>query len=280
LYIAKIGYQMNLLTNSISALIISMFSIINVKAQIDVTVEKKQALMKDIYFQSTSLYKCKIKKPKNYNPEKKYQLVIGLHGGGSSLDSFINVWDDIDNVNFIYAVPQGPYAWPTENEISYDWSMWPSKDEKGIQKATELVPNYIADLVKELESQFRTDGIYLMGFSQGAIFTYITGIQNYHLFMGIICLSGPGIFEHLMNPFTGATDSTWIEKKYLGPAKSLKVFIAHGVNDKMVEYNSSLKSRDVLRQHGYDVEHYDFKGGHSIDKNILKHAIEWLNKHN
>lgn len=274
----KYGGFMHFVKKSIVFLTILMLIFINAKAQTNTTDEKSELLIKDYYFQSTSLFKCKIKMPQDYEPSKKYQLVIGLHGGGSNPNKFIKVWDEFDPINFIYAVPQGPYAWPSDNGLSYDWAMWPSKDDKGMQKASELIPIYLNDLVQELQSQFNLNSIFLMGFSQGAIFTYLTGLKRYNLFEGIICLSGPGIFEPITNPFTGDSESNWLQEKYLDPAKNLKVFIAHGINDKMVDYNSSLKSRDVLRQHGYDVTYYDFDGGHIINKVILKRIIEWLDR--
>jgi len=60
---------------------------------------KNQVTQKDhsstIYFKSSSLFKCKIKLPDNYNKNKKYPLLIGLHGGNGSPEQFITIWDEI-----------------------------------------------------------------------------------------------------------------------------------------------------------------------------------------
>ena len=63
-----------------------------------------------LYFKSTSLFKCNIRLPEHYNTDSTYPLVIGLHGGGGTPDSFIKVWSEVEPVHFIYATPQGPYS--------------------------------------------------------------------------------------------------------------------------------------------------------------------------
>ena len=96
-----------------------------------------------IYFKSVALFKCGIKLPKNYDPNKSYKLVIGLHGGGSSIEKFINIWDDVENTDFIYAVPQGPYAWFLNEKFGYDWALWPTGKIEHAMRATNLIPTYI-----------------------------------------------------------------------------------------------------------------------------------------
>jgi len=228
-----------------------------------------------LYFKSESLFKCNIKLPENYNHEKAYTLVIGLHGGGSTPESFIKIWNDVKGVNFIYAAPQGPYSILFE-ELGNEWSLWSSPDLKVRERAANLIGDYIAELIKVLKGQYRIDDIYLSGFSQGAVFTYVAAFKNPQLYKGIIVFSGPGIFEPLGN-FDGKFAPDWIKEKYLEPAKKLRVFIAHGTKDQRVEYELGLKSKEVLTDYGYDVTFHYFEGGHTIDTGILKQALEWIN---
>ena len=116
-----------------------------------------------------------------------------------------------------------------------------------------------------------------MGFSQSAIFTYIAAIQRPELYKGIICLSGPAIHEPIRNPFAGEYAPDWLEEKYLEPANTLRVFIAHGTKDQTPPYDFGLKSKEILRSYGYDVSFHSFEGGHIIDPEILRQALEWIN---
>lgn len=230
------------------------------------------------YFQKSILLKYNVKFPKTYNSLQKQILVVGLHGFGGNSDAFINIWDNLDNINFIYACPQAPYALKLSEGIGYDWSMWMSKDIEQINLASELTVNYISELVISLKKRYNISAVYLMGFSQGAIFTYLTGIKNHHLFDGIICLSGPGISEPLMIPYIGESSPDWIEKKYIDAAKSLRVFIAHGSEDGAVKYNLAQKSNKILIDAGYDVTFNTFNGGHKIYSKTLKEVLEWINQ--
>jgi phospholipase/carboxylesterase len=227
-----------------------------------------------LYFKSESLFKCNIKLPENYDPGKTYTLVIGLHGGGSTPESFIKIWNDVKGVNFIYAAPQGPYSILFE-ELGNEWSLWSSPDLKVREQAANLIGDYIADLVKVLKGKYKIDDIYLSGFSQGAIFTYVAGLQNHQLYKGIVIFSGPGISEPLGEEKFAPN---WLEEKYLESAKTLRIFIAHGTKDQRVEYELGLKSKEVLTGYGYDVTFHSFEGGHTIDPESLKRVLEWINK--
>ena len=227
-----------------------------------------------LYFRSEALFKCNVKLPKNYNSDKKYTLVIGLHGGGGTPESFINVWDKVEGVNFIYATPQGPYSIIFDTLVN-EWSLWSSPDLKIRAKAAELIDDYILDLVKELKELYNIGDIYLFGFSQGAIFTYVAGIKNHQLYKGIIVFSGAGIFEPLGREQFAPN---WLEEKYLKPAKSLRVFISHGTEDQAAKYELGVISKEVLTSFDYDVTFHSFEGGHSIDQEGLKLALEWVNK--
>ncbi len=256
------------------AIFLISFASFSVHAQIVATDSANTIKVDSLYFKSEALFKCNIKLPENFNPNTTHTLVIGLHGGGGTPESFINVWNNIDGVDFIYAAPQGPYSILFE-KLGNEWSLWSSPDLKIRSLAAELVDDYLADLVKELKERYTINDIYLFGFSQGAIFTYIAGIKNHQLYKGIIVFSGAGIFEPLGREQFAPN---WLEEKYLEPAKSLRVFISHGTEDQAAKYELGVKSQEVLTGYGYDVTFHSFEGGHTIDSKMLKIASEWINK--
>lgn len=239
------------------------------KAETDSTENIKTDL---IYFESKSLFKCTIKLPDNYDPQKNYKLVIGLP---VAFNDFRSIWNDFD-INFIYATPQAQYSTLMDNKILSDWAFWTSYDSSTIERADNLTADFMADLVSELKANYNIDDVYLMGFSQGAIFSYIAGIQRPQLYKGIICMSGPEIFKPLVNPFAGEYAPDWLEEKYLEPANTLRVFIAHGTKDQTPKYELGVKSKEILTTYGYDVTFHSFDGGHTINSDILKQVIKWI----
>lgn len=232
-----------------------------------------------LYIKGAALHKCLIRLPENHVPEESFPLVVGLHGGGHSPDHLISLWDDTPNTSFIYAVPQAPYPLASDTELKFDWAMWPSKNEEMINKATELSETYIVNVVQVLSERYNIEGVYLMGWSQGAIFSYLVGIKEHDLFDGIICLSGPGLLAPLANPFARSFGPDWLMKEHIQNAKNLRVFITHGKDDQAAKYELGIKSRDVLLAHGHIVTFRDFEGGHRLPpKGILGEIANWINE--
>jgi predicted peptidase len=51
------------------------------------TPQNQKESNETFYFKSSALFRCVIQLPNNYNPDKSYPLVIGLHGGSGSPDN-------------------------------------------------------------------------------------------------------------------------------------------------------------------------------------------------
>ena len=225
-----------------------------------------------IYFESPALFECKVQFPKGYSPEESFPLIICLHGGGGSYMTFKNIWRHFENPQFIMATPQAPYKWLMEDKIGYDWSAWPSENINTMQTALKLTSKYIGNLIQSLITNYNIDEVYLMGFSQGSIITQIAGINNHDLLEGIIILSGPEI-DH-----PGKPEIIWPSEKDVQTANHLKVLIAHGNSDEIIDIALATKSRDQYKRNGYDVSLYEFEGGHEISEIEMRTVQKWINK--
>jgi phospholipase/carboxylesterase len=229
------------------------------------------------YFESPTLHQCLIKLPDKFSPEKKYHLVIGLHGGSGTSINFIKLWEEIQNKDFIFAAPQGPYPMVSNGELSFDWGNWPSGDEKVISKASSLSEKYIKTVSQELRDKYKCGDIYLLGFSQGAIFSYLVALKNSADFKGLIALSGPGLLFPLNNPFGNSIEEGWLSEKEIKKANNLRVFITHGKDDQTPPIEFGIKSREVLANLKHEVTFRDFEGGHQYPpKAILEEICLWI----
>jgi phospholipase/carboxylesterase len=224
--------------------------------------KRKQADLGIVTFvEAPTILNCRVHLPDNYDSTRSYPLVIGLHGFGSNNDQFITLWKRFGNPDLIYAAPQAPYALFPGKEIGYSWAGAQPVDKI----ARELSENYIAEVARSLTKQYKTTGTYLFGFSQGAAYTYTTGIKNPDLFKGLIC-------------FGGWLDTSWLTPAKIKAAKNLKVFIGHGKQDRMVEYQAGITSRDILKADGFKVTFKDFAGGHAVPEEVLKQVKGWMEK--
>lgn len=230
-----------------------------------------------VYLKGSSLHKCLVDLPEDDDRQAGWPLVIGLHGGGSNPENLINIWDHLPKRKFIFAVPQAPYPHFNEKELIFDWALWPSGSGEVIARATELTETYCANVVEQLVDQYEVKDVFLMGFSQGAIFAYLAGIKYHQLFRGIVILSGPGLLAPLKNPFANAAGPNWLPEELIQEAKDLRVFITHGKDDQAAIFELGIKSTQILKRHGFEVTFRDFDGGHSYPpKSILSDISDWL----
>jgi len=241
--------------------------------------ESEKGDVEKIYFKSSALFQCFVKLPEDFDKDKSYRLVIGLHGGGSTPENLIKLWEGSGKVDFIYAVPQAPYSWLVGESIGYDWSLWPSGDTGLMKRASDMTANYISDLLIFLNQKYKIKESYLLGFSQGAIFTYVAGIKNFQHFDGLIIFSGPGLLKPLVSPFAEEQIINWLSAEFIEAANSLRVILVHGKDDQLVKYELGIQSRDLLKSYDFNVTFYDFTGGHvTPPKNILEQVIQWIRK--
>ncbi|MFH1676496.1 MAG: hypothetical protein ABIC40_05670, partial [bacterium] len=236
----------------------------------DSTVEKiaseiaeKQATMGSVIdCEASAYFECRVKLPENFDPETGHTLIFGLHGYGASPDNFIKLWDRFNTPDFIYASPRAPYPFNVGGEIGYSWNTG-SKDDESIEKhSREMTDDYVVSVVNDLKGRYNIDNVYLLGFSQGCGLAYTVGIEHHEMFDGLIC-------------FGGWLDTEWLGDEAIDSAKDLRIFIAHGTNDRMVEFSTGEEARDYLIEHGYDVTWCEFDGGHSVPADQLQMAEEW-----
>ena len=204
-----------------------------------------------------------IRLPADYDSTRAYPLVIGLHGYGATPKSFAKLYERAGSPELIYVCLQAPYAFGAGRDLGYSWSTWNRNDSTVDERSTRLSGDFIATAARRLSTRFKTSGTWLLGFSQGCFMAYRTGIGHPDLFKGIIC-------------FGGGLDTMSLGAADYAAAKGLKVFAAHGKEDRMVEYKYGTTTRDFLIRKGFNVTFVDFKGGHTVPEEPLKRAVKWM----
>jgi phospholipase/carboxylesterase len=204
-----------------------------------------------------------VRLPADYDSSRAYPLVIGLHGYGATPKSFAKLYERAGKPEIIFVCLQAPYAFGAGRDLGFSWTTWNRDDSTVEQRSSRLSGDFIVAAAKMLSSRFKTNGTWLLGFSQGCFMAYRTGIAHHDLFNGIIC-------------FGGGLDTLTFGPADYAAAKGLRVFASHGREDRMVEYKFGATTRDFLKRKGYDVTFVDFKGGHTVPEEPLKRAIKWM----
>lgn len=229
-----------------------------------------------LWQEAVALFPVIVELPADYDSTKVYPVIVAMHGFGSTSKAFSRIAPVFTDAGFFVVLPEAPYGVPSEKpgeHISWGLNMWtppPLTDDPAIDtRSVELmVLEHIPAALKRAEEEYRLGAKYLLGFSQGAIYAFVTGFYNPDTFDGIIAfgLSGmPSIRDWL----AGRGDS-------IKDGNSLPVLLVNGTEDKVAPYAQSEIALELLKEEGYDVTLHSFVGGHAVPAVELEKTVEWL----
>lgn len=219
---------------------------------------------KIVYIPADAYFKCHVQYPADFDPEKTYTLLVGLHGWGARPARFVQLWYRFgESPRFIYVAPQAPYAFEIE-DMGYSWDTWIPDDSLLAADIGLKTEQYVLNVVDYFKDSYNIDNVFLTGFSQGGGYTYFIGLRNPDVFAGIM-------------PLGGWMAVDWIGEETLTEAKDLPVFIGHGEQDMRVEFKTAKEAYKKLKKLKYDVTLFTFEGGHSVPEEECRALVEWMN---
>jgi phospholipase/carboxylesterase len=213
-------------------------------------------------FDAEAIRYCRLRLPDDFDPSREYPLLIGLHGLGDNPEHFIRLWEGFETHDFIFAAPQALYPFPVSGEVGYSWFMADPATEAGYHSSMVAIAHVIS-LLDALERDYMISDVFLMGFSQGCTMTWNAGLTH------------PDRFDGLVG-FGGWLDSDLLEEALLETGPGFSVFIAHGIDDPVVPFEAGEETFTILSGMGCDADFHAFEGGHTVDRETLAAAEEWM----
>lgn len=208
------------------------------------------------------LLETTVRLPDDYDASHTYTLVVALHGYGGNIDSFDHLAMAFAERGLILAVPRAPYDFVIDGHHGYDWVLQHKRDPDLVAEARRRSIEYVQRVIAELRSRYSVADVYLLGFSQGGALAYITGIGSEQV-AGIL------VFGARFHP-------SWLEEAPGADSSLPRVFIAHGMGDRLIPMSGATTARDLLRESGYEVTFTSFGGGHEIPSKVGLKAIDWI----
>jgi predicted peptidase len=210
--------------------------------------------------------------PKDYNPSKKYPLLVVLHGAGergtdndSQMKYGKSVFlDSLNRINYqaIVIFPQCPKE-----------SYWSSVKINRSTVPTTFIFDYSApinwplqaviDLVKSMKHDKRRT--YIMGLSMGGMGT-MEAVSRF-----------PKMFA-AANPICGGADLSYVAKY----AKRVPLWVHHGDADIVVPVRHSRELVKAVQDQGVDVKYSEYAGvNHNSWDNAFKQPelLSWIFSH-
>jgi len=222
------------------------------------------------YVEASSLQPYRIRFPQDYDASKSYPLLIGMHGMGGNAEGFIRQYDLLENPEVIFVAPEGQY--PLSMHVGPQWyrRSWSitAVGKKAWLSSDKMVCDYILDTIKKVSTEYKITDVYLMGFSQGAVYAYTIGLQNPGKIKGVIGFSG-----YVMNTEEGHSILT---QKDIETGKDVRLYIAHGIDDAAIKVETARKLKAMFESQGYDLTYTEFEGHHGVKADVFNDAVKWM----
>ena len=200
-----------------------------------------------------------IKLPVNYNPNKKYPLLVYLHGSGSDEQTQGLLNKARSGGNFIEIAPLGRDIYRAYAE---DYS------QKDIIEAIEDVSKYFA---------VDQNNIVIGGFSMGGYGALRTFYEHPELYKGVVVHAG---HPNIANEWLDGEHPNFLDEKYVKVFSNIPVFIYHGRKDPALAVELIEEMSEKLTKAGalVTLSIVEENGHEYPDDKTNKLYFEWLNK--
>jgi phospholipase/carboxylesterase len=201
--------------------------------------------------------------------------VIWMHGLGADGNDFVPVVQELDlsgapDIRFVF--PHAPMQAVSINNgyvmrAWYDikWGDLEGRSKQADEKGVRASQAAIGELIdREVATGIATEKIVLAGFSQGGAIALQTGLRYPKKLAGVMALS---TYLPLAENF---------DQEATPENRRTPVFMAHGTQDGVVPYQMGVRSRDILVQHGYDVQWREYPMQHTLAIEEIYDIAAWM----
>ena len=200
--------------------------------------------------------------------------VLWLHGLGADGNDFVPIVPELlrpewPAIRFVF--PHAPMRAVTINggmrmRAWYDirdMDLSNRADAEGVEQSVAQVEALVAH---EAERGVPASRVLLAGFSQGGAIALAAGIRRREPLAGLIALSTYlPLGQATLAPLTDA-------------ARAQPVFMAHGLHDPVVPYSGGKRSRDALRDAGFQVEWNAWPMAHQVCAEEIAALTAWMSQ--
>lgn len=195
--------------------------------------------------------------------------VIWLHGLGADGHDFVDLVPQLNLPDVRFVFPHAPVRPITLNN-GFPMRAWydihglnfgAREDETGVRESAKLVDQLIQ---QERDKGMPAEKIFLAGFSQGGAMALYCGLRYPKKLAGVLALSCylPAA-KNLVNEISDAN-------------KNIPIFMAHGIQDEIVNIKLAEYSRDCLQQLNYQIDFRIYPMAHSLCVDEVRDIAKWF----
>ena len=189
--------------------------------------------------------------------------LVLLHGMGGnktdlmSLGSRLEAQFSVLSVRAPMSLPEGGHSW-----YGVRFAPDPIIDSDQAEASRLLMIEFLSDALQRY--RLEPGGVFLAGFSQGAIIAASVALTRPDLVAGLVMLSGRILPQVKTQVATHAN------------LEGLNVFVAHGRDDQRLPLFYAHQTRDWLLDLGVNLTYKEYEEGHEIGENEYQDVARWL----
>jgi len=193
-------------------------------------------------------------------------LLILLHGYGSDEHDLFSFASQIPE-NWLVISVRGTISQGNNRYCWYNVGMEKGKITLNFTEEEESRKQLLA-FIDKMTDTYKVDKqrVVVAGFSQGAAMSLNISLTSPEKVAGFACFSGR--FAEEITPFISQSPSL----------KSLRAFISHGTEDKMLPIQYAKENIQMLQNLGITPVFVEDKIAHSISQKQLGEFVKWLNQ--
>lgn len=188
--------------------------------------------------------------------------IILLHGVGSNEKDLFRLANQLPEDFYIISA-RGPFMLGGDRFAWYNVDFSTGKPVYDASQE-EVSRDIILTFIRQIKLEYMLSDIYLGGFSQGAIMSYSIGLTQPKSVNGIVALSGRLLTE--IQPLVKKGDEL----------TKLKVFVAHGTQDRTLGIAYAREAKTYLTHQGVDLTYNEYENAHQISESVLRDLNNWL----
>ena len=236
------------------------------------------------YFEAPVLGGFRIVAPPVLKENRKYPLVMILHGHGANPENYVGIFERVaSSLDAIVCAPYGPYPIPFERGHGYSWfpAPWffqdllrtgtPTGDRTQRRQEIELQEqsvsrSFVLAAIDHVSSQFPVDPdrVFLMGHSEGGVLAYGLALEHPDLFRGLIVVGAR------LRP-SDATPEILTEA-----AGQVEVMICHSRGDTAISFDHAKAASKTLAGAGIQTKIFPYEGGHGFTPELAQTIGRWI----
>ncbi len=190
-------------------------------------------------------------------------LLVLLHGYGSNEDDLFSFAKDLPDELLIVSV-RAPYEMSFHSYAWYAINFDIANNKFSDLDQAKLSIKKTADFIDEIQSKYKANKTFLLGFSQGAVLSYALSLMYPDKIQYVIALSG-----YLNEELLPETISEEITTDY---------YISHGSADQVIPFSQAKKAPEFLSAANLKNQFSEYPAGHGVTPQNFYSFKEWIHK--